>query len=589
MPPIRSAVEPAALHTDSPPALSSPPMKPFLDAVRAALAAETGLDLAELRLETPRDAALGDIAFPCFPLAKALRNAPPKIAAELEGKLSIEGVTVKATGPYLNFTVDRAKLAATILGEIASAGEAYGHSDVGKGKKVVVDLSSPNIAKPMSVGHLRSTVIGAAVQRLHDALGYETIGINHIGDWGSQFGKLVAAVNRWGGEVDLEAAPIKSLLALYVRYHEEEGSDPTLVEEGRAAFRELESGEEGDVRATWRKLTELSLREFDKIYERLGVTFDEVRGESFYESHLDATVERIVAAGITEESEGALIVRVDEYEKDCPPSLLRKTDGTTLYATRDFAAAFHRQDLYGFERCLYVVGGDQRLHFRQLKYVLRRMGLEWEPRMEHIDFGMLRLPEGKMSTRKGRVVFLEDVLDEAAAEAKKVIAAKNPDIANADEIAEMVGVGAVVFNDLKRERVKDIEFTWEEVVSFEGDTGPYLQYTHARLASIERKAAERGEGTADPDWSALEDAAQILVRLGRYDQALDAAARDCEPSVVASYLLTLGREVNSWIANSRVLGQEAAVTAARLELVRGARTVIRQGLAILGVRAPEEM
>ena len=327
-------------------------MKPFLDAVRAALVAETGLDAAELRLETPKDSSLGDIAFPCFPLAKALRNAPPKIAAELEGKLAarLEGITPKAAGPYLNFTVERELLARTILGEIEERGERYGCSDLGAGKKIVVDLSSPNIAKPMSVGHLRSTVIGAAVQRLHDALGYETVGINHIGDWGSQFGKLVAAVDRWGGDVDLESDPIKGLLALYVRYHEEEEADPSLDEAARAAFRELESGEEGHVRATWRRLTELSMSEFDKIYARLGVTFDEVRGESYYETHLAQTIDRIVEAGITEESEGALIVRVDELEKDCPPSLLRKTDGTTLYATRDLAAAFHRWELYQFER-----------------------------------------------------------------------------------------------------------------------------------------------------------------------------------------------------------------------------------------------
>lgn len=566
-------------------------MKPFFDAVRDAIAAETGLDPAELRLETPRDADLGDIAFPCFPLAKALRNAPPKIAAELEPKLAarLEGITPKATGPFLNFTIDRALMSRTILEEINGQGDQYGHSTEGAGKKIVIDLSSPNIAKPMSVGHLRSTVIGAAIQRIHDALGYETIGINHIGDWGSQFGKLVAAVNRWGSEVDLEGDPIKALLELYVRYHDEEENDPSLVEEGRAAFRELESGEEGEVRATWRRLTELSMGEFDKIYKRLDVSFDEVRGEAFYEPYLDPTVDRIVDAGITEESEGALIVRIDEFEKDCPPSLLRKTDGTTLYATRDLAAAFHRQELYEFERCLYVVGGDQRLHFRQLKYVLRRMGLDWEPRMEHIDFGMLRLPEGKMSTRKGRVVFLEDVLDQAAAEAGKVIAAKNPDLEGANEIAEMIGVGAVVFNDLKRERVKDIEFTWEEVISFEGDTGPYLQYTHARLASIERKAAERGEGQAEPDWTALEEAAGVLGRLGRYPEVLVKAAREAEPSLLSSYLLTLGREVNSWVAKSRVLGQDDAVTAARLELVRGARTVLRAGLGLLGVRAPEAM
>ena len=564
-------------------------MQPFHDAVRSALAAKTGLDPSELRLETPRDASLGDIAFPCFQLAKVLRNAPPKIAAELEGSLEIEGIEVKATGPYLNFTIDRELLALTIVGQIEAAGERYGHSDLGAGKTVVIDLSSPNIAKPMSVGHLRSTVIGAAIQRLHDALGYRTVGINHIGDWGSQFGKLVAAVDRWGDEVDLEGDPIKSLLKLYVRYHEEEGEDPELAEAGRAAFRELESGREGPVRETWRRLTELSLREFDKIYSRLGVSFDEVRGEAFYESHLQETIQRIIDAGVTEESEGALIVRVDEFEKDCPPCLLRKTDGTTLYATRDLAAAFHRWELYHFERCLYVVGGDQRLHFRQLKYVLRRMGLEWEPRMEHIDFGMLRLPEGKMSTRKGRVVFLEEVLDQAAAEAARVIAAKNPELADAAEIAEMVGVGAVVFNDLKRERVKDIEFTWEEVVSFEGDTGPYLQYTHARLASIERKAKERGEGEVEPDWSALADAAPILVRLGHYPRVIEQAAREAEPSILSSYLLGLGHEVNSWVAKSRVLGQAAAVTSARLALARSARTVIRAGLALLGVQAPEQM
>lgn len=566
-------------------------MKPFLDAVRAAVAAETGLEAEELRLETPRDPSHGDIAFPCFPLAKTLRNAPPKIAAELEPRLAarLEGITPRAAGPYLNFTVDRAALARTVLGEIEERGERYGDSDVGAGKTIVIDLSSPNIAKPMSVGHLRSTVIGAAIQRLHDALGYTTVGINHIGDWGSQFGKLVAAVDRWGHEYDLEGDPIPSLLALYVRYHEEEEGDAELQQAAREAFRELESGREGHVRTTWRHLTELSLREFDKIYRRLGVTFDEVRGESFYESHLDETVDRIVAAGVTEESEGALIVRVDDHEKGCPPALLRKTDGTTLYATRDLAAAFHRWDTYHFERCLYVVGADQRLHFRQLVYVLRRMGLAWESRIEHVDFGMLRLPEGKMSTREGRVVFLEDVLDQAVAEAARVIVEKNPDLAGAEEIAEQVGVGAVVFNDLKRERVKDVEFDLQEVVSFEGDTGPYLQYTHARLASIERRATAAGQGSAEPDWAALADAAPILVRLGRFPDSVEQAAREAEPSILAGWLLNLGRDVNSWVGKARVLDQEPPVTAARLALVGGVRTVVRRGLGLLGVRAPEEM
>ncbi|TDJ71720.1 MAG: arginine--tRNA ligase [Planctomycetota bacterium] len=509
------------------------------------------------------------------------------MVGSLDARLS--GIEAVATGPYLNFRVDRALLARTVIEGILAQGDAYGSSDEGRGKTIVVDLSSPNIAKPMSVGHLRSTVIGAAIQRLHDVLGYETIGINHIGDWGSQFGKLVAAVDRWGDTVDLERAPIKSLLALYVRYHEEEEGDPSLPAAARAAFQELESGEDGKVRATWRHLTELSMEEFDKIYSRLNVKFDLVRGESYYEPYLDETVDRIVEAGITEESEGALVVDLSEFGKNLPPCLLRKGDGTTLYATRDLAAAFHRWEKYHFHRALYVVGSDQRLHFKQLKLVLRRMGLDWEPRMEHIDFGMMRLPEGKMSTRKGRVVFLEDVLDRAVEEAAKIIAEKNPGLADSDEVARQVGIGAVVFNDLKRERVKDVEFVWEEVLSFEGETGPYVQYTHARLASILRKVAAAGEGEAEPDWALLEDAAPILVRLGRYPEVLTSAAAHAEPSELTSYLLALCRELNAWYVKSRVLGGEPALTAARAQLVRSSKILLHNGLAILGLDAPEEM
>ena len=569
-------------------------MHTFVERIRDALASATGTPAADIRIEQPRDISLGDLAFPCFQLAKNLKKAPPAIAAELAGKITaqLKGVSAVASGPYINFKIDRGELARVVLGEIDARGAAYGHSKIGAGKTIVVDLSSPNIAKPMSVGHLRSTVIGAAIQRLHDALGYKTVGINHIGDWGAQFGKLVAAVERWGDTVDLENDPIKALLALYVRFHEEEEKDPMLAERGRKAFQELESGAEGKVRATWRRLTELSLREFDKIYQRLGVRFDEIRGEAFYEPHLASTIERIVASGITEESQGALIVDLSSIDKNMPPCLLRKSDGTTLYATRDLAAAFHRWELYGFERCLYVVGADQRLHFRQLKGVLRRMKLDWERRIEHVDFGMMRLPEGKMSTRKGRVVFLEDVLDRAVEEARRIIAEKNPDLASAAVIAEQVGVGAVVFNDLKRERIKDVEFVWEEVLSFEGETGPYVQYTHARLASILRKAAEDPETPitpADPDWSLLEDAGPVLLALGRFPDVLRSAAEHAEPSELTAWLLSTSRDVNNWYAAHRVLGQEPDVTAARLALVHASKTVIANGLRLLGVAAPEEM
>ncbi|MCZ6597147.1 MAG: arginine--tRNA ligase [Planctomycetota bacterium] len=577
-------------------------MQDFVDRIRAAVSVATGLDAGEVKIEQPRDPELGDFAFPCFPLAKTRKAPPPKIAAELAAKivpiLADHGIAVEATGPYLNFRVDRPVLARVVVSRITEKDERYGGSDEGAGRTIVIDLSSPNIAKPMHVGHLRSTIIGAAIQRLHDALGYRTVGINHVGDWGSQFGKLVAAIDRWGGEVDLEGDPIRALLSLYVRFHDEAEKDPALEEAARAAFRELESGREGHVREAWSRLTELSMREFDKIYQRLGVEFDLVRGESWYEPYLDQTVERIEAAGVTEMSEGALIVGLGSIDKDMPPCLLRKSDGTTLYATRDLAALFTRWEEFGFDRCLYVVGSDQRLHFRQLKAVLRRLDLEWESRVEHVDFGMLRLPEGKLSTRKGQVIFLEDLLDRATLEARRIIAEKNPSLSAADEVAEQVGVGAVVFHDLKKERVKDVVFEWDQVLSFEGETGPYVQYTHARLASILRKAPPAAVGAlnvkgvksgAEGDWTALEAADQVLLALGRFPAVVRSAAEHAEPSEVSQYLLSLCRETNSWYSAHRVLGQEPGVTAARLGLVSAAKIVIRNGLRLLGVVAPEEM
>lgn len=571
-------------------------MRAFTDAVTRALAEATGLPAEEIRLEQPRDPLLGDLAFPCFPLARSLRKPPPAIAAELAPRVGsgLEGIAAEAAGPYVNFRIDRPYLARTVLAEVLGSGEAFGSSPEGEGRTIVIDLSSPNIAKPMSVGHLRSTVIGAALLRIFRALGYRAVGINHLGDWGIQFGKLLVALDRWGDAVDLERDPIRALLALYVRYHEEEERDPMLAEEAARKFQELESGADGPVRREWKRICELSLREFDKIYRRLGVEFDQMRGESFYEPYLAQTIERIEQAGITAISDGALIVDLSPIDENMPPCLLRKSDGTTLYATRDLAALFHRWEEYRFERCLYVVGGEQKLHFRQLKGVLTRMGIEWEPRVEHVVFGLLRLPEGKLSTRKGRVVFLDEVLDRAVAEARAVIEqnlGEGKTLSDPGAVAEAVGVGAVIFNDLKRERIRDVEFTWEEVLNLRGETGPFVQYTHARLAAIERKAAEAGEGDAEPDWTALESAAPVLLDLARWPDAVRQAARDAEPSVVSQYLLTLCRDVGSWYQDraNRVLGQEPGVTAARLALVRASRIVIRSGLSLLGIAAPEEM
>ena len=570
-------------------------MQVFIDRIRHAMARATGLAPDDIRLESPRDDERGDLAFPCFVLAKTLRKAPPQIAVELAASLSseLESIAVEAAGPYLNFKIDRAALAEDVFARIESEGDRYGGSDEGQGKTIVIDLSSPNIAKPMHVGHLRSTIIGAAIQRLHDALGYRTVGINHIGDWGAQFGKLVCAIGRWGDSVDLDADPIRSLLALYVRYHEEEDSDPTLGEEARKAFRELESGEEGEVRRLWRHLTELSMREFNKIYERLGVSFDLVRGEAFYEPYLQSTIERLDAAGITEQSEGAKIVDLSSIEKNMAPCLLRKTDGTTLYATRDLAALFQRWEEFAFDRCLYVVGGEQKLHFRQLKGVLRRMQLDWETRVEHVAFGLLRLPEGRLSTRKGQVIFLEEVLDQVVQEAQRIIAEKNPELPNADRIAEQVGIGAVIFDDLKRERIRDVTFDITEVLSFEGETGPYVQYTHARLASILRKASDADRGAdrdaAEADLSRLDDAGAIMTRLARFPDSVRSAARQAEPSEISTWLLSLCRELNRWYAKNRVLGSEPSLEAARLRLIAASKSVIANGLRLLGVAAPEEM
>lgn len=570
-------------------------MKRFADEIRAAIAAATGIDAAAVRLEKPRDIAMGDFAFPCFVLAKELKQAPPAIAADLAGKLNedFSNIQAVATGPYLNFKVEVAALSQAVVEGAIAGGNQYGQSDEGAGRRVVIDFSSPNIAKPMHVGHLRSTILGASLHRMHALLGYEPVGINHIGDWGSQFGKLVAAIARWGDTVDIDADPIPALLKLYVRFHDEAEGDPTLEEEARTAFRELESGVEGDVRETWRKITELSLAEFNKTYERLGVEFDLVRGEAWYEDKLTSTLDRIEASGVTEESDGATIVDLASIRKKMAPCLLKKTDGTTLYATRDMAALFSRHDEFDFHRLLWVVGSDQNLHFEQLKGVLKRMELPWEPACEHVSFGMMRLPEGKLSTRAGKVVFLGDVLDRAVEEARRTIAEKNPDLANAELVAEQVGVGAIVFNDLKRERIKDVVFKWDEVLSFEGETGPYAQYTFARMQSILRKAKASGEEAATtgaaPDWSALEDARGVILCLGRYPDAIRTAAAEAEPSHLTQFILNLCRETNSWYANHRVLGEAPELTAARLALVEAASSVVRAGLTMLGVPAPQEM
>ena len=570
-------------------------MQVFIDAIRDAVSRHTGIAPGDVKVELPRDPTMGDLAVPCFVMAKTLKQAPPAVAGDLALKLAgdIKGVKAVASGPYVNVRIDRRELGRVVVEAIEAQGVRYGYSNEGAGKTIVIDFSSPNIAKPMHVGHIRSTIIGQALYRVFTSLGYRTVGINHIGDWGSQFGGLVVAIRRWRNQVDLEKEPVPGLLDLYQRSKAAVGSDPEFAREAREAYQELESGREGEVRALWRWITEVSMKGFEKTYQRLGIHHDFVRGEAFYEPMLEPTVQRIEKAGITEVSQGALIVRLETVDKGLAeaPCLLRQTNGTTLYATRDLAAIFQRYDEFRFERCLYVVGAEQKLHFRQLKAVLARMQLPYESRIEHVYFGLLLGPgRVKLASRtKGAVLVLDDLIDEVVEEAERVLIEKNPNHPDPKKVAEQVGIGAIIFNDLKRERIRDVVFDKAEILSFEGETGPYVQYTHARLASILRKAEATGEGGAPPDYRGLEEAGPLLVTLGRFPDVVRSAAEHAEPSEIATYLLGLGRDVNAWYVHHRVLGQEAGVTAARLALVRASKTVIANGLRLLGPAAPDEM
>jgi len=566
-------------------------MQEFVERIRRVIARNTDLEPDEVKVESPRDATHGDLAFPCFPLAKRQRQPPNvaavKLAQAIAGQLN--GIAVVAAGPYVNFRIDRPALASSVLGAISVKGERYGGARTGEGQTIVLDYSSPNIAKPMHVGHIRSTIIGAALQRLHAFLGYRTVGVNHIGDWGAQFGGLVVALRRWRETVDLEQDPVGGLLELYQRSKKAQDEDPDFKTEAVAAYQELESGREGEVRELWRWVTEVSLRGFDATYRRLGIAHDLVRGESFYEPLLEPTLERVRAAGVAEISEGAEIVELSSVDKGLAktPCLLRQSNGTTLYATRDLAAMFQRWEEFQFARCLYVVGSEQKLHFRQLKAVLKRLGCEWEPRVEHVDFGLLLGPgRVKLASRKGEVLVLDELIDEIVAEARGIIEEKNPELANKDTVAEQVGIGAIVFNDLKRERIKDVVFDKAEILAFEGETGPYVQYTHARLSSILSKAPA---DATPPDLALLEDAAPILLALGRFPQVVASAAEKCEPSELAQYLLALCRTISSWLTDHRVLDEDPVLCATRLMLVQGAHIVLRNGLALLGVSAPEQM
>lgn len=536
-------------------------------------------------LEQPKSSDLGDIAFPAFSLAKVERKAPQAIAADIAEKIDQSAFEkVVATGPYVNFFLDKSKISDQVIKSVIEAGADYGQQDEGHGQNITIDLSSPNIAKPFSVGHLRSTVIGDALSNIFRKMGYNTIKINHLGDWGKQFGLLMVAYKKWGSKEAVEANPIDELLKLYVRINAEIENDPELDEEGRKWFKKLE---DGDPEATelWQWFRDESLVEFNRIYKLLGVEFDSLNGEAFYNDKMDEGVQILEDKGLLKESKGASIVDLDDV--NLPPAMIKKSDGATLYITRDIATAMYRARTYNFVKNIYAVGQEQSNHFRQLKAVLKKMGFDWSDDMVHVDFGLVTKNRQKLSTRKGNIILLEPTLQEAISRAKAQIEEKNPELENKEEVAHAVGVGAVKFYDLKTDRRNGYDFDLEAMVSFEGETGPYIQYAYARIQSILRKA--NFTPSADATYSLNDpESWEIIKLLQDFSRIVKRAAENYDPSLIAKYAISLAQAFNKYYAHTRIL-DESPERESRLALSYSTAVVLKEALRLLGVQAPEKM
>lgn len=536
-------------------------------------------------LEKPKSSEMGDIAFPAFSLAKVERKAPQAIAADIVEKLDTAGFEkVVATGPYVNFFLDKAAISHDVLTQVITEKADYGQLTIGQDRNVTIDMSSPNIAKPFSVGHLRSTVIGDALANIHAKLGYKPIRINHLGDWGKQFGMLIVAYKLWGDKAAVEADPISELLKLYVRINAEAEEKPELDEEARQWFKKLEDGDP-EAKELWQWFRDESLVEFNRIYDKLGVTFDSFNGEAFYNDKMDEGLQILEEKGLLHESKGARIVDLESY--NLPPALIMKTDGATLYITRDMATAMYRKRTYDFVKNIYVVGQEQINHFKQLKAVLKEMGFNWSDDMKHITFGLVTKDKKKLSTRKGNIILLEPTLDEAISRALSQIEAKNPDLENKEEVAHAVGVGAVKFYDLKTDRDNGYDFDLEAMVSFEGETGPYVQYAYARIQSILRKADFTP--SADNDYK-LADAESwdIIKHIQNFSNVVERAGDKFDPSLIAKYAINLAQAFNKYYAHTRIL-DESPERDSRLALAYATGVVLKEALRLLGVQAPEKM
>lgn len=539
-------------------------------------------------LEIPPQEDMGDFAFPCFQLAKIFRKAPNIIAQEVAEKIKKTDFVSKtaAMGPYVNFFIDRTMFVSEMLKQVSV--DNYGSSEIGCGKTICIDYSSPNVAKNFHVGHLRTTLIGNSIYRIYKKLGYRVERINHLGDWGTQFGKLIVAYKKWGSKEAVEQNGISELMKIYVKFHEEAEKDDTLNDEARAWFVKMEQGDE-EALSVWEWFKDISLIEYKRIYELLDIDFDSYAGESFYRDKTSAVVDELKKKGMLKESEGAFIVDLEKY--DMTPCLIMKKDGSSIYATRDLAAIFYRKKTYDFEKCIYVTGMEQKLHFAQVFKVVELMGYEWaKTDLIHVPYGLVSLEGGKLSTRSGNIIYAEDILRESVSKIKEVINDKNPDLQDKEEVAKMVGIGAIIFNDLYNQRIKDVTFSWDKIHSFDGETGPYVQYTYARAASVLRKTGIT-DVPEEIDSSLLTDEASVslLKELIRFPEVVETAAERLEPSVVARFVMSVAQAFNHFYHENQCNVEDEKLKSARVKLVIIAKKAIKDGLDLLGMKCPEQM
>ena len=566
----------------------------FTKIIAEEIAKQIGLDTNEIKgfIEIPSNKDMGDYSFPCFKLAKELRKAPQMIATELKEKLEFDESTiskVEVVGGYLNFFVNSEAIAKSVFEEIDTKKENYGSSNIGEGKNIVIDYSSPNIAKPFHIGHLRSTVIGNSLYKIYKKLGYNCIGINHLGDYGTQFGKLIEGYKRWKDEYNIEENPIDELTKIYIRINNLCKEDESVLEACRDNFKKLEEKDEYCT-VLWEKFRKLSLKEFQKVYDLLDIHFDSLNGEAFYSDKMQEIIDILDRSGKLVESEGARVINLDD--KQIPPCLIEKSNGSTTYATRDLAAIMYRARTYNFDKALYVTSYEQILHFRQIFEVAKLLGLDekYIDGLTHIPFGMVQLKTGKMSTREGNIIKLEDLLNEAISRSKEIMDTKNPDLENKDEIAKIIGIGAVIFNDLYNSRIKDEIFDWDEMLNFNGETGPYLQYIYVRTNSIIQKAGYIPE-LRNVDFSELrnENADKIIKMLYEFENTIKLSAEKYEPYIIARYLIDLAQAFSSFYNNYKIISDDKNAQDARLYLTYCVNIVLKSGAELLGMKMPEKM